>query len=760
MLDCDNVILICSEYVLSEIKSIKHKSSDDILMNRTDASHFTRDLIEYNWKPLADLQVSSVNRDLLTDLTLKKVISDILTSDGESAAAEENDSQLIEKLEIIAYVLDFCFHSRTSRIDRTAWTTTYFDLLGLTMNLLSWPVDISKFWTYTETRIEWFKLQNFANEEEFSGASSLISYKPPMSDKLRHWNDLLKVVHYNSALNTPLHYIMKHKLEKFISDLLPINEESNFNRSATVAKSQDSGNSWNKKRHSGRPTSPKENLAQDYRFVQTKFILSPIEFALKPLNFKLDIQDALFSMLDALFDVENEYYRNAKYTRRTKLEIEDKINQNLDSDFDVNSTTLPTYLKNSKKFEYQRHKLWKEMLSFQDSSNLMIRSTFLDISSNNDTSLYKQLTLSENDYFRKQFILQVIFACRVVEKLLSEEDIKAYYKNCYAKDDLLQYFSFDDLDETNIKKTKSMCQHVTETRISSFYMTRDPSFYRIIHSLLKSDDSYLVAKIDNFKCFSNFNLSLVRSSENKEDTIDYNFKKFGFIKLGNKQINNVWKIQNGLESVSSNDTNPKNIYEKLKENLTSDSPNTQEKDKIVKQWQTLRLLRSQYLFEFNKVNEEASLEGLFDQNLVEKSLERQENNINAINTKINEGHRMKLKEAREYLKRKEELKRKADEMEKDGSDEDQSNVQKKMKTEDIATNTQQNPKVEPTATNAADEAKDETKEDTPVATIAPKIADETKEDTPKETTPVGAVDETKEETPGETGDGNEVHETK
>lgn len=727
MIDCDNVILSCSEHVLNEIKIINHKSSDNILMNRTDASHFNKDLIEYNWKPLADIQISNANRDLLTDLTLKKVISDILTFDGEPAATED-DIQLMEKLKITAYVLDLCFHSRTSRIDSTAWTTTYFDLLGLAMNLLSWPVDVSKFWVYTETRIEWFKMQNIANEEAFSGTSSLISYKPPLSDKLRHWNDLLKIVQYNSALNTPLHYIMKHNLEKFISDLLPIYEESNFNRSSTVAKSQDSGNPWNKKRHSGRPTSPKEKLSDDYKFIQTKFISSPIEFALKPLNFKLDIQDAIISILDALFGVENEFYKNAKNARRTKLDIEDKINQNLDADFDVNATALPTHLKDSKKFEDQRYKLWKEMLSIQDPSNLMIRPTFFDISSHNDSSLYKQLTFSENDYYRKQFILQVIFACRVVEKLVSEEDIKAYYKNCYAKDDLLKYFSFDNLDETNIKKTKSMCHHLAEIRISTFYMTRDPSFYRIIQSLLKSDDSYLVAKIDNFKCFTNFNLSLVRSSEDSENTIDYNFKKFGFIKLGNKQINNVWKIQNGLESVPSNDCNPKNIYDKLKGNVTNNTSNTPEKDKIVKQWQTLRLLRSRYLFEFNKVNEDSSLEGLFDQNLVDNSLERQENKINAITTKMHEAHRMKLKQAREFQKSKEESKRKADEMENAGSNEDQSKPQKKLKTEEVAMSSEQNTKVESTGINELDEKKEENEENSQEDTTTIQIKENSQND--------------------------------
>ncbi|CAL9730530.1 THO complex subunit Hpr1p [Monosporozyma unispora] len=685
MTDCDNLIHACSDYVLNEIKSIRENSANTaILEHKSDVSQFNKDLIEYNWKPLEDIQISDFNKDLLTDLTLKKVINDILVTESEPNA-NPSETQLLHKLELTAYVLDLCFHSRTFRKDRIAWTTGYFDLLGLTMNLLSWPIDISKFWVYAETRIEWFKLQNFADEAEYDGVSQLISYKPPLSDKIRFWNDLLRVVQYNSALNTPQHYIMKHKLEQFISDLLPINEESNFNRSATVAKGQDSGNSWNAVMLSGRPSSREEKLATNFKFIQNKFITSPIEFAFKPLDFKSELQDALFSMLDALFDIENEFYRNAKFFRRGKLSIEDKLNENFDTDFNVNATTLPKYMKDSKKFEEQRYKLWEEITSFQDSSDLMIRSAFLDLSSHNHLSLYKQLTSSDNDYYRKQFVLQVIFACRIVERLFSEDDVRTFYKNCYAKDDLLKYINFDEIDEVNLRKTKTMCHHLAKMRISTFYITRDPSFYRIIQSLLKSDDSYLFAKIDGFKCFNNFNVSLVKSNKDSEINTDYNFKKFGFIKLGNKQINNVWKIQSGLESIPESVSNPKEIYDELKNSLFSDPSDSSEKDEIVKQWQTLRLLRSQYLFEFNKVNENSSMKGLFDSSLVDKSSESQEDKIKDIKTKMHEAHRRKLEQARGYQKNKLELKRKAEEVENDQGKEPDSIQHKKIKTDESAT---------------------------------------------------------------------------
>lgn len=708
MINCDNTLQECSNYVLDSINSILTSNPEvNILENPTIDTTFNRELLQYSWKPLENVDVSDLNKDLLTDLTLKKIINDLFTEDPEASNSsfgnnnKNNDDEdvtannnnkpsdaLISKLQIVALLLDLCFHSRQFRQDITSWKITYFDLFGLAVDLLSWPMEISKFWIYAESRIEWFKLGNSVDPDQFNGMSQLISYKPPLADKLRHWNDLLKLLEYNSSLNTPLDYIMKYKLEKFISNLLPINEESNFNRSAIVSKRQDSGTTWNAKRLLGRPTTSEENLAQDYKFVFNKFISSPIEFAFKSLDFKLDVEKPLYSLLDALFDTEDDFYKKIKYINRKQLLIEDKINPNFQSDFNVNNHSIPNYMNESEMFQNERAQLWKDIESFHSPSQQILRPSFLDISSQNYSILYKQLTTLENDYYRKQFMLQVVFVCKIVEKLLTIEDIKAFYRNCYAKEDMLKFVNFDNLDESNIRKTKSLCHHICEMRIKTFYVTRDPTFYRIIQSLEQNDDLYLNAKIDGFKCFNNYNLSLFKHEDNdSKENGNYQFKKFGFIKLGNKQINNVWKIQSGLNLIAENTINPKDIYDRLKANYTNDNLNTKETDEIMKQWQTLRSLRSRYLFEFSKFNEMKSLKGLFDQSTIENNTERMDK-FKELQLKIKESHKNKLEKARKYQKAKEVLKRKIEEVEitenlnEDNSNDTATNENKKIKLDD------------------------------------------------------------------------------
>lgn len=702
MINCDNTLEECSNYVLNCINSILTSNPEvNILENPTIDALFNKELLQYNWKPLENINVSDLNKDLLTDLTLKKIITDLFTvgsealnlsfdnsnnnNDGTTNNNKESTDALIGKLRIAALVLDLCFHSRQFRQDITLWKITYFDLFGLTINLLSWPIDISKFWIYAESRIEWFKIGNSADPDHYNGMSQLISYKPPLSDKLRHWNDILKLLEYNSALNTPLDYIMKYKLEKFISNLLPINEESNFNRSAIISKKQDSGTTWNARRLLGRPNTSEENMTQDYKFVFNKFISSPVEFTFKSVDFKLDVEKPLYLLLDALFDTEDDFYKRIKYIRRKQLLIEDKINPNFRSDFNFNSHTIPGYISESIIFQNDRTKMWKDIESFHNPSLQIVRPTFLDMSSQNYSVLYKQLTSLENDYYRKQFMLQVIFACKIVEKLLTMEDVKAFYKNCYAKENMLKFLNFDDLDELNIRKTKSLCHNICEMRVKTFYATRDPIFYKIIHSLEQNDELYINAKIDGFKFFNNCNLSLNKNENNHvRENVNYQFKKFGFIKLGNKQINNVWKIQSGLESIVENTIDPKDIYDRLKEKYRNNNPNTKEADEIMKQWQTLRSLRSQYLFEFNKFNETISLKGLFDQSTVENNTKEMDK-FEELQLKIKESHRNRLKKAREHQKAKEVLKRKIDDVEitentsEDDSRETTSNKNKKLK---------------------------------------------------------------------------------
>lgn len=365
---------------------------------------------------------------------------------------------------------------------------------------------------------------------------------------------------------------------------------------------------------------------------------------------------------------------------------------------------------------------------------MVVRPTYLDISTQNYTTLYKQLTTVENDYFRKQFVLQLAYSCNITKNLLTKGSIKAFYKNCYAKDDMLKYVNFDEMDDSNRKKTIGICSFV-EKRIRTFYMTRDPSFHNIVQASLKTDDAYLQAKIDAFKCFTHFKLSLVKTKVTENDSVDYSFKKFGFIKLGNKQINNVWKIQSGIDNVQQNESNANTIYENLKVSFTADEGDstTEEKDEIVKQWQILRLLRSQYLFEFDKVSEDVTLKGLFDPALAVKITEKQNEIWKELDSKINEDHKEKLLKAREYQSAKKNLKRKAEEVKTNPEEveintkEQASTEAKKVKLDDFA-NSRPETANEETQPILSEEENHPEEEDTNKSDITNEISTETKTD--------------------------------
>lgn len=88
---------------------------------------------------------------------------------------------------------------------------------------------------------------------------------------------------------------------------------------------------------------------------------------------------------------------------------------------------------------------------------------------------------------------------------------------------------------------------------------------------------------------------------------------------------------------------------------SAEAPSGEAKDEIVRQWQTLRFLRSQYLFDFNKVNENTGVDGLFES--YEKDEVLNDDIKQKLLCKINQEHKKKLQDAKEYRIGKEQKKR-------------------------------------------------------------------------------------------------------
>lgn len=656
----DNYIQQCVDFVLPVFLSLA-ENSNQIISTPLDSDVFTPELLGLQWKPLLDNHIESSCLDVIVDSSLKRIIFDVLTNE------RKDESNMHMKK--CAVVLDFCFHSKKHRKKPDAWSLTFFDLFSTTLDVLDWPSGTLEFWPYAESRMQWFKMGTSLVPLPF-GTTNLISYKQPLYDKLRHWNDVLKTVQNNSSLNTPLDSIMNFKLMKFLSELLSIHEESNFNRSALVSRRQGSGNPWNRTISSStKLDDSSENVfATDYNYVVDNLLTCPLEFAFRPPEQKVDLDKVLVNLLDNLFDSEEEFYKRIKKSQKKLSDIDEKINYQYPCNFGVTDTGEPNYVKNSTRIKKERLKFWEELWSMKSSVANLIQPTLLDISIENPDTLYTQMMETDNDFYRKQFLLQLYFTINMTRQIVTVPEVENFYKICYQKEKPSRSINFDNLDEFNRKKTSSLCNHILDNRIIKFYHNRDPSFSSLIQRLAKKDAIFLNTKVDGFKIFQNFKILYTPVHS---PAFDCTFKRFGFIEMGNKLLSNVWKINTGLTLTKRHHESPKELYDELhvkfdKGQLDNADDGKPSADKIIKEWQYLRSLRSQYLFEFNKVDEKVGIKGLFDPSLMTAENQKNKDVFCDILRETEQPHLCQLEEARNYIAQKQIRKRThEDEIERD-----------------------------------------------------------------------------------------------
>ncbi|QLQ82387.1 hypothetical protein HG537_0H01490 [Torulaspora globosa] len=645
----ETLVQTCVDFVLPSFKQLAQRT-DNILNEPLEESSFTTEILELKWPGIQNGEISGTNLDAFIVLVATRAISDTLIVEND-----QDESVLKNAIQVAAVILDFCFHSRKYRRNPATWSNAYFGLFSSVVDTLSWPRGLLEFWPYAESRIEWFKMCNSVEAVPF-GTSNLVSYKQPLYDKLRYWNDLLTTVQNNSYLNTPLHYEMKFKLEKFLSELLPIFEESNFNRSAMFSTKLSSGNPWNKTINSNtRTDSSSENIfATDFNYVYSNLITNPLEFIYKPLEFKIDLDKTLNALLDAILDLEEDFHKQINISRKTVASINEKLNYAFPPDFEMTEFKVPNYIANSEKLNRERQTYWAGFIELRLSLSSLLQPTTFDISVAHPPTLYDQMMEPENDYFRKQFILQICFTMNLIRQIVTSSDVENYYKSCYQKERPSRSIKFDSLNEANHKKTVSLCDQILNNRINKFYRQRDPFFASIIEKLLNADEEFMKSKMDGFKSFHSF---VIPQGAIQGHEIDFSFKKFGFVPLGNKSINNVWKIKIGLDQIQKCPNNAKDLFEELRSKLSSNDEQARSRD-IIKDWQTLRRLRPQYLFEFKKVDEETGISGLFNEPPIIDNISKKRQAINSMLERLKEPHLRKLEAARKFnaerLKRKRE----------------------------------------------------------------------------------------------------------
>ncbi|EDO19313.1 hypothetical protein Kpol_1036p58 [Vanderwaltozyma polyspora DSM 70294] len=645
----------CVAHLTKTFTNIANENSD-VRRVPLESSVFSSDLLDFNWGISEDLIVDT-NKDLFVDYVLKTMISDCIIPEREG---QEGKGLTAKTLDMCIVVLDFVYHSRKNRKIPGNWGSTFFEIFSHCLNLLSWPSEMLDFWPYTESRIEWFKMGNSLNPVEY-GSTELISYNAPLSQKLRQWNSTLKTIANNNKLNTEDHYIMKYKFEKFISEILPISDESNFNRSGTLSTNFDTGDIW----HSSKPSNDNtirrqtssEKFLYDHSKTRSRLFRDPVYFFFKCTETKSTIEQYLTPLLNVMLEAENEFYNQIRVTSTRISAANNALNKGYPFNYDSLKIKESSFVKSSVAIQEKLAKHWDGFYKCYNDRKQLPSITFLDLSSKNADGLFQQYSRTDNDYHRKQFILQFSSFVSLLNILASSEEASNFYKTCHAKDNPTRKDYDDSLTPTQ-KSLIAYFQQLFETRIVSFYKNRDPTFLKIILALIKSDEKLLSSKIDGFKEFSNLKTS---GEEIKVPSIDENFKKFGFVKLGNKNINNVWKIDSGLDLIKTKSVDARENYGILKRKWEEDPNNEEGNDKIVTQWKNLRILRSQYLFDFNKVDEDTGISGLFDDSRVAASTERKDEERQNLVKKLKSSHYEDLETARTYMEKEEERKKQLEE---------------------------------------------------------------------------------------------------
>lgn len=651
----DNIIQEKVDFLSQKLIDIS-KKDENILKKPTTESQFI-EIVDLSWLQTLDEKFSNESTDLMLSLILSRILSDILLTTNETEEHTEIMSTT-GKIAACSALLDFIFHSRHNRRIPEDWKATYFKLFSETLDSLSWPTNIANFFEYPESRIGWFKMST-DESDVYCGNSSLISYKNPLSEYLRHWNALLTAIERNTTFNTPAHYKMKFRLQRFMSNLLPINEESNFNRSAQISQKQDSSNPWNRVKLLSRPTTRPELLLDDYLFLFNKLLTNPISFVFNTFATQKDAERCISSLLDVVLDKEDTFYREVKFNHRNTVIINDKLNDNYNPNYTILSEAEPIYLRDSKQFQKSENELWSTVSQFYEKCDQFPRPTLPALSTKNAELFYDQIMRIENDLYRKQFILQILFVSQLLERLIESEELRKFYKMNNEKEGNTMNMNVNDLENGCLKKLSSFYNHYCKNRIPGFYHSRDAKFTDAMKQLVKDDNNYMLAKLNNFKYFQNF------TTEGKftELKVDKNFKKFGFIKLGNKSIDNVWKIPTGFDNIAEQTSNVEEIYQKLKDEKDDVDMNNDENNnsKSVSQWQALRSIRSEYLTEFGKYNEVSGIQGLFNEK-DDATIEKRRKNLRTkFESMADAPYKEQLKKAREFMTKRSELKRKLEE---------------------------------------------------------------------------------------------------
>ncbi|AET39306.1 Hpr1p Ecym_4240 [Eremothecium cymbalariae DBVPG len=643
MIDYEVVLDDCVEYLSKNIFLQVPTSAISVPVNESLLG--PKELLNGEWVALSEIDDMQVRKDMELSAFRRLVLEVTRFSEGEDET--HND------LNKLAVILD-CVHaiqcSSKHRGDASwagTWANLYFDLTKIVMQFLQFPSSFLSFFPYFESRLQWY-LQGQEMEQFSYGDNKLTSgIKLPLSRLLYYCNELIRHLEAQSKLNTPLHYVIINKIQWFISQLLPISENCNYNKKGQIL-SQFPETLWSNK-HSRGLSSRSPSLFADWNYFLEEFIFDPMNIMLSPVRDRQGFEEYTNDIVEFLLEKESEYYKRLSEVIQQPNLIRQDIHKNfIASQFVRNNYIEPQDTRNM--ISETKVEFWKVFVHNDESMNGIMHPLPLELSIFDEQNFLNQLETVELDFFRKNMLMQIAISFNMVDTILRDKaTLKAYtarYKNAH-------YDRIFPPDPPTLFKFF----YSTANKIKEFYKQKDYEFYEILIELLHSDESFLAAKSKNMAPFKEIKWNC--KPIDGKPSFDYEFKKFGFIKLGNKKVNDIWKIESGLDRArilsKANEINPSAVYNKLQEEFQNsnvkNSQNSGTDGSILKQWQLLRSLRSQYLFEFNTIDETTGIAGLFDPNLAKNSKENKAKNTNSYFEKELNNHRELLEQAQKYFEK-------------------------------------------------------------------------------------------------------------
>lgn len=661
MEDLESLIDSATERLQHSLFEVNSVIPEHVVSNPLEFEFYKKELFTENLSFDLDLPLPRI------ELVVKKILNELIASFDSS-------------LPKICVLLDFCYHSKfTDDEDRTkAWAALFFDLTSICLLSIPFPDDLLHFYPYLDSRLSWY-LEGTSKEIVPHGQTNLkMGIRPPAAKLFFSVDAFFKNLNSYSILNSPKHFELLHKLLWWISQLIPIDDNCNINRRAKIMDSYPES-LWSPSLPS-LPSSP--TILSDWIKICDELFLHPLHWLFSHPRDKAACEPLVDRFVNEVLIHEEEYFNMIKRKNEKNAREQAAINGEEYYSLNFIQSTYYNEPKDTRaSITASKIGFWKKFTMNLEKTEDIVQLLPLEIDLFDLKAFQDNIEAYEFNYFRKFVLLQIYITFYLLKEIICRESLNQYYSRIFSQSASKKSANLRlEFGDNKLNKNEAVIKFLEKilSRISLFYEERDKNFQTVIVTVSNAELNTLEQKVHDFSNLREVNWS---TDPIEKPTFNESFKKFGWIKLGNKNLDSVWKIQSGLDLVQkfseSNRKNPEELYNFLSsshgtavetetetETETQTYNNSQDgtsitEQKIVKQWQTLRSLRSKYLFEFGKVNENTTLNGFSNEELIKKDLQLKERKLKTIIDRRKASHLKNYQEAEQFFKDKESKKKAA-----------------------------------------------------------------------------------------------------